>query len=64
MPGWRGGAMGIELDIRGNVPRDGHFEPSDAPEFWSVYRREQDGCWLADFPTRAAALAWTGGRHG
>lgn len=56
--------MGIELDIRGNVLRDGHFEPSDAPEFWSVYRREQDGCWLADFPTRAAALAWTGGRHG
>ena len=35
--------MGIELDIRGNVLRDGLVEPSDAPEFWSVYRREQDG---------------------
>lgn len=66
MPGWRGGAMGIELDIRGNVLRDGHVEPSDASEFWSVYRREADGCWcwLADFDTRAAVLAWTGGRHG
>ena len=58
--------MGIELDIRGNVLRDGLVEPSDTPQFWSVYRREPDGCWmwLADFPTRAAALAWTGGRHG
>ena len=66
MPGWRGGAMGIELDIRGYVLRDGHVEPSDAPEFWSVYRREQDGCWcwLADFDTRAEAVTYAGGLHG
>ena len=66
MPGWRGGAMGIELDIRGNVLRDGHVEPSDAPGFWSVYRREQDGCWcwLADFDTRAEAVTYAGGLHG
>ena len=68
--------MGIELDIRGNVLRDGHVEPSDAlefwvepsdaPEFWSVYRREQDGCWcwLADFDTRAEAVTYAGGLHG
>ena len=64
MPGWRGGAMGIELDIRGNVLRDGHVEPSDAPEFWSVYRQEEDGCWLADFDTRAEAVTYAGGLHG
>ena len=58
--------MGIELDIRGNVLRDGHVEPSDASEFWSVYRREQDGCWfwLADFDTRAEAVTYAGGLHG
>jgi hypothetical protein len=48
------------------VLRDGHVEPSDAPEFWSVYRREQDGCWcwLADFDTRAEAVTYAGGLHG
>ena len=56
--------MGIELDIRGNVLRDGHVEPSDAPEFWSVYRQEEDGCWLADFDTRAEAVTYAGGLHG
>jgi len=55
--------MGIELDIRGNVLRDGLVEPSDTPEFWSVYRLEADGCWcwLADFDTQAQAMVYAGG---
>lgn len=58
--------MGIELDIRGNVLRGDCVEPSDTPEFWSVYRREPDGCWmwLADFDTQAEVKAYVGGRHG
>ena len=50
--------MGIELDIRGNVLCGNDVLPSDAPEFWSVYRDDgEPGCWmwLADFPTRAEA---------
>lgn len=56
----------MDFDIRGNVLVGDHVEASDTPQFWSVYCREPDGCWmwLADFPTLAAALAWTGGRHG